>query len=172
MLALDVRTASCPTPVSRQTLTDCILAKKKKKKQISKATLPNPWAFRRETLLHSFTMSEGAHNRLCEESVVVQTVGLSAYIMSTSQRWTHICIHTVHNVQSIRWLFLFICHEHHCSTSYLVDSVFVYNKFKYIYSIYVYSIPFSSHKKMHCVLLRQRHVSKDFVGEDGWYFRF
>lgn len=146
--------------------------KKKKKKQISKATLPNPWAFRRETLLHthSFTMSEGAHSRLREESVVVQTVGLSAYVMSAIQRWTHICIHTVHNVQSIRWLFLFTCHERHCSTFYLVDSVFAYNEFKYIYSIYVYSIPFSSHKKMH--FTKTTSCLQGFVGEDGWYFRF
>lgn len=75
---------------------------------------------------------------------------------------THISIHTVHNVQPNSWLFLFIHHECHCSTFYLVDSVFVYNKFKYIYTIYVYSIPFSSHKKKHCILLRQCYVFKFF----------
>lgn len=55
----------CHNKVSSQTLTDCILETK------SKATLPNPWAFPREnTFAYSFTVSEGAHNKLREKCVL------------------------------------------------------------------------------------------------------
>lgn len=90
-------------------------------------------------LIHLPRVKVPTTNCVKEECVCLDSRSISIHLyMSTTQRGTHICIHTVHNVHFNRWLFLFIRHECHCSTFYLVDSVFVYNDFKYIYHICIF----------------------------------
>lgn len=79
----------------------------------------------------------------------------------------------------------FCSYECHCSTFYLVDSVFVYNEFKYIY-LYLYMFTlfrFPHIKRCIAFLLRQCYVFKffwvkmddnildfaDFKWGDGWW---
>lgn len=143
-------------PVRSQDKLSQIAYWKKKKKDKSKATLPNPWALQTESLLHtpSFTMSDGVHNKLWKVWSDSRPISIHLY-MSTIQRWTH----TYAYIQSITYNPIggYFCSyvKCHCSTFYLVDTVFVYD-FKYIHHIlYVYSICFPPHKKMHYILRRQ-----------------
>lgn len=83
----------------------CILKKKKKKKQQHHVHEPPP-------IVAYFVIY---HEWRCRQQTawkVCVSVSTHLYI-STSQRWTHICKHTVHDVQSNR-LFLFLSREYRC----------------------------------------------------------
>lgn len=156
--------------VSRQTLTDCILKTNKKKEVKPRYRIHELSRYKHFLHTHSF-MSEGARNKLRDERVCVcldsRSIDIHLY-MSTIQTWTHKCIHTVHNVQSNKCLFFV-----HMSWASLFNILFgkfcicVQRVQVYIYTIYVYSIHFASHKKMHCILLRHMLCLQVFLAEDG-----